>query len=130
MKLVTYEDTNGRALPERLDSDAQSIFPITAFSSIQEIVDGGSSAIEAIAKTSTDGAIPADRVRLLAPLPTPIQIRDVLCFLDHMRNCGRVANELQGKSADSFVLPAAFETAPRYYKANRMCVVGHEHDIQ
>ena len=77
----------------------------------------------------TPTATPLTHVRLLAPLPRPVQIRDVLCFLDHMRNAGKLAMQMQGGHPDEYVLPPVFEHAPRYYKANRLCVIGTEQDV-
>ncbi len=130
MKLVTYEDERGHAKPGMLIEDDSQIVPITQYASLQDIIEGGGEALDHLKSVDRASGIPASETRLLAPLPRPVQIRDALCFLDHMRNAGRIAVTLQGKEPDAFELSPAFVTAPRYYKANRMCVVGPDHDIE
>lgn len=136
MKLVTYDDGSGNEIAGILTRDGSGVVPLTSiepgFDSLQafiEALDAGSLAQARALLDEEPTATPLVDVRLLAPLPRPVQIRDVLCFLDHMRNAGRVATQMQGGNPDDYVLPPAFESAPRYYKANRLCVIGTDQDV-
>jgi 2-keto-4-pentenoate hydratase/2-oxohepta-3-ene-1,7-dioic acid hydratase in catechol pathway len=144
MKFVTYESSDGRQVAGVLTTNDTRILPLHSFAdgknadldSVQAVIEGGDESLERVrrilAEADPQGAetLPCESVRLLAPLPRPVQIRDVLCFLDHMRNAARVGIELAGGDPSSYELPPVFEEAPIYYKANRMGVVGHEADVQ
>ena len=141
MKFVTYEDGSGRALPGVLTQDDTRILPLEPFaertsldlSSVQAVIGGGDASLEQVRRILADASaetLPCESTRLLAPLPRPVQIRDVLCFLDHMRNAQRIGIELQGGDPSGYELPSAYSEVPLYYKANRMCVVGPEAEIE
>lgn len=144
MKFVTYEDASGRASAGVLTENDRRILPLGPHSgqggvdlgSVQAVIEGGDRSLEQVrgilveaAKTGAE-TLPCESTRLLAPLPRPVQIRDVLCFLDHMRNAQRAALEMLGGDPSSYVLPPVFSEIPLYYKANRMGVVGHGADVR
>ncbi len=136
MKLVTYNDAADNEVAGVLSTDETFVVPLTtvapeltSLQSLIEIHDQGLLRELGGVRDNTELAVPLKDVQLLAPLPRPLQIRDVLCFLDHMRNAGRMATQMQGGNPDDYVVPAVFETAPRYYKANRMCVIGTGQDV-
>ncbi len=144
MKFVTYESSDGRQVAGVLTTNDTRILPLHSFGdgknadldSVQAVIEGGDEALERVrgilAEADQQGAetLPYESVRLLAPLPRPVQIRDVLCFLDHMRNAQRIGVELAGGDPSTYELPAIYEEAPMYYKANRMNVVGHEAEVE
>ena len=136
MKLVTYDDGSGSETAGVLTADETGVVPLASIApgltSLQDLIEAGDAALLATIEKERDNstlAVPLSDVRLLAPLPRPLQIRDVLCFLDHMRNAGRLATQMQGGDPDDYVLPPVFESAPRYYKANRLCVIGTGQDV-
>ena len=136
MKLVTYDDGTDNEIAGILTPDETGVIPLASieprFASLQtfiEAAEGGEMAGANALLDQSPTATPLTHVRLLAPLPRPVQIRDVLCFLDHMRNAGRLAMQMQGGNPDEYVLPPVFEQAPRYYKANRFGVIGTEQDV-
>ncbi|MDJ0865090.1 MAG: fumarylacetoacetate hydrolase family protein [Myxococcota bacterium] len=132
MKFVTYEE-NGRALAGVLVESDTRILPLEGFGSVQQLIEAGDEGLERarglVAGAQGATTLPYDSTPLLAPLPQPVQIRDVLCFLEHMRNAGRVATEMTGGDPAAYEIPAAFVDTPLYYKANRMAVVGHGADV-
>jgi 2-keto-4-pentenoate hydratase/2-oxohepta-3-ene-1,7-dioic acid hydratase in catechol pathway len=65
-------------------------------------------------------------VRLLAPLPEPPQIRDFLCFEEHLKNSFAQAAKLTGEERE---IPPVWYQQPIYYKANRFAVSGTEADV-
>ncbi|HYT40557.1 MAG TPA: fumarylacetoacetate hydrolase family protein [Acidimicrobiia bacterium] len=70
--------------------------------------------------------VPRAAARLLAPLPEPRQIRDFLCFEEHLRNSFAQAERRTGRR---FEIPEVWYEQPIYYKANRFSVVGPEADV-
>jgi 2-keto-4-pentenoate hydratase/2-oxohepta-3-ene-1,7-dioic acid hydratase in catechol pathway len=143
MKFVTYEGPDGQALAGALIDDHSRILPLAAkasggdvdLGSVQAVIEGGESSLERVRRILAEArpadSLPCDSVRLLAPLPRPVQIRDALCFLDHMRNAQRAMVELMGgKPEDAPPLNPRFSEVPLYYKANRMCVVGPEAEVE
>lgn len=134
MKFVTYEE-DGCAFSGVLVSENTRILPLEPhFGSIQSVIEAGDEGLEQVRTIVADASdavtLPYASTRLLAPLPRPVQIRDVLCFLEHMRNASRVALEMTGGDPSSFELPAPYLDTPLYYKANRMGVVGHEAEVE
>jgi len=70
------------------------------------------------------------RMTLLAPLPLPMQIRDCLCFEEHIRRS--VEGMKRGGEAPPPMALAMLETVrrrPVWYKANRFAVVGPDAEI-
>jgi 2-keto-4-pentenoate hydratase/2-oxohepta-3-ene-1,7-dioic acid hydratase in catechol pathway len=142
MKLVTYADGSGRALPGVLTQDDTRILPLEPFaehtsvdlSSVQAVIEGGDESLEQVRRILAGASaktLPHESTRLLAPLPRPVQIRDALCFLDHMRNAQRALVELMGGNPENLPpLNPRFSDVPLYYKANRMCVVGPGAEIE
>ncbi len=65
-------------------------------------------------------------VQLLAPLPEPAQIRDFLCFEEHLKNSFAQAAKLTGQERE---IPAVWYQQPIYYKANRFSVNGPDSDV-
>ncbi len=64
---------------------------------------------------------------LLAPLPTPIQIRDCLCFEQHLINTANTVKNMLGASDFTARHKTMFElvrTRPFWYKCNRFAVAG------
>jgi 2-keto-4-pentenoate hydratase/2-oxohepta-3-ene-1,7-dioic acid hydratase in catechol pathway len=64
--------------------------------------------------------------RLLTPLPEPPQIRDFMCFEEHVKNSFAQAAKLTGTP---FEVPAVWYQQPIYYKANRFAVNGPGADV-
>jgi 2-keto-4-pentenoate hydratase/2-oxohepta-3-ene-1,7-dioic acid hydratase in catechol pathway len=79
-----------------------------------------------------------NNVRLLAPVPVPPQIRDFSVFELHMKQAGagmaRIRSARTGSNdplptPDDIVLPESFYRQPIYYKANRLSVIGQDHEV-
>lgn len=68
-----------------------------------------------------ESLFPFDRIKLLAPLPLPRQIRDFLLFEEHLKNCLIQNEKMTGVHQE--IAPVWYEQ-PIYYKANRFSVCG------
>ncbi len=98
--------------------------------SMLSLIRGGAGALELAGELAREA--PGDcrhalaEVRLLAPLPEPAQIRDFLCFEEHLKNSFAQAAKLTGEERE---IPAVWYQQPIYYKANRFSVNGPETDV-
>ena len=154
MKLVTFVDTLGRQRAgalyhqeERIADLAFGYESLTGETSphladLQSLIEGGEEALDQAARAldhvsthEPEGAWAAkDNVRLLAPLPRPVQMRDFLCFKEHLVNTRNVAKTITGKTDDdpTDITLSMFRTMleiPIYYKCNRLAVIGPDEDI-
>ena len=93
---------------------------------IESGTDGLALAAEIANQAPADCRHPLDGLRLLAPLPQPPQIRDFMCFEEHVKNSFAQAEKLTGKR---FEVPAVWYQQPIYYKANRFAVNGPDADV-
>ena len=98
--------------------------------SMLALIQGGQEALELAGELAREA--PGEcrhglaEVRLLAPLPVPSQIRDFLCFEEHLKNSFAQAAKLTGEQRE---IPAVWYQQPIYYKANRFSVSGPEADV-
>jgi 2-keto-4-pentenoate hydratase/2-oxohepta-3-ene-1,7-dioic acid hydratase in catechol pathway len=140
MKLVTFE-TNGVRHIGSLLADGSTISDFTAakpaaahFRDMLSLIDGGASALDEANSLSQKPAATAklSDVRLLAPVPEPRQMRDFLCFEQHLRQA-RANRHLfgQGERLDpaTVELPQVWYEQPIYYKCNRFSVIGTGQDV-
>lgn len=147
MKLLTFDDGDG---PRLGALTGQGIVDLTgasqapALASMQALIEGGAPAL-AVAERACDGAdrfLEPGSVRVLAPLPVPLQIRDSLGFEEHAINSyeaglrlmaaqsedpDRALEELRVRQPNTLL--DAMRRQPIYYKANRFAVTGGDVDV-
>jgi 2-keto-4-pentenoate hydratase/2-oxohepta-3-ene-1,7-dioic acid hydratase in catechol pathway len=141
MKLATFTAGPDRPLLGVVD-DADSVVALQAaherlrgarsaeLESMLALIGGGAETVELAAELAREA--PAEcrhdlgAVRLSAPLPEPPQIRDFLCFEEHLKNSFAQAAKLTGEERE---IPAVWYEQPIYYKANRFSVNGPETDV-
>ncbi len=124
------------------------------FSSMQALIEAGPAALDTtrqvLASTLQDEAseflLDIASVRLRAPLPRPVQIRDCIAFFDHMRNSMPALVEIMiaessdpqamrehMKNTSSILtaddLPDFMLKNPVYYRCNNLAVIGPGQDI-
>jgi 2-keto-4-pentenoate hydratase/2-oxohepta-3-ene-1,7-dioic acid hydratase in catechol pathway len=106
---------------------------LAAFSSMQALIESGEAGLSAARDIAQRGRAdhPLDGVRLLAPLPRPVQIRDCMCFEGHLVGSMQAAARFNGGqvSERSLAMQRVFHERPIYYKANRFAVCGPDVDI-
>ena len=152
MRLVTFENTDGTERLGVLVKDDQAIVDLQAaraepaFGSMLALMESGDDALDGARKIATDppaaAVIEAEGVRLLTPLPRPPQIRDCLCFEEHLVQAftvlrkNRAAAEpdpeaalIEFKKQGLFQIPDVWYQQPIYYKANRLAVIGTGEDV-
>jgi len=149
MKLATFETRHGARHIGALSSDGKSLVDFTAadpaLSDMLTLIDGGPVALGRARNIFTDAdyVIGLDRVKLLAPVPVPRQMRDCLVFEKHLtqarqqrfREQNAADPQMQAKleaatAAGQFTPPPVWFKQPIYYKANRFSVIGTGTDIQ
>lgn len=107
----------------------------SAFLSMQALIEAGPEALqEAERLTATGESLALEDVRLLAPVPVPVQMRDCSVFAGHLQNAplgmARVAARLRGEAVAGLPLgtpeplPAIYRERPIYYLTNRFSVSG------
>ena len=116
--------------------------------SVLAIVEGGDAAVslarELIAAAGrTDGAqILREKVKLLAPIPQPPQMRDFLCFERHLVQAFQAARRVRAQAAPDpeqalrdmeakgiLAVPKTWYERPLYYHPNRLTVCGTGSDV-
>jgi len=139
MKLVTFETKGARHIGA-LAADGKTIADFTAASAAPQfrdmlaLIDGGAAALEEARALSAapKATVPLASVTLLAPVPEPRQMRDFLCFEQHLRQAR--ANRYLftgGERGDParIEIPKVWYEQPIYYKCNRFSVVGTGTDV-
>ncbi len=99
--------------------------------SMLALLDGGEPAM-ALARERAEAAPaaatrPLEELRLLAPLPRPRQIRDFLCFEEHLQN---VVEQMKRRGAASALgIAPVWYQQPVFYTANALAVVGPDVEV-
>ena len=149
MKLVTFvADTGGPAslgvlleddmvldLAAASRSGGGGLKP--AFQTMQALIEAGPAALyeaRSLAASAPEEHLHAinGAARLLAPLPLPVQIRDCMCFEDHLTGSVQASMRMSGSNAPTasqLGMQELFAKRPIYYKANRFAVTGPETDV-
>lgn len=140
MRLVTFESGSGQRLGAVID-DGRTVVDLQAaqqskgnsapeLNSMLALIEAGEPGLdlarELIETASAECRLPMADVRLLAPLPRPTQMRDFLCFEEHLKNSFAQAEKLTGQARE---IPAVWYEQPIYYKANRFSVIGPDQDV-
>jgi 2-keto-4-pentenoate hydratase/2-oxohepta-3-ene-1,7-dioic acid hydratase in catechol pathway len=146
MKLASFRKP-GDAAPKIgiVDVDAGEVFDLTAtggaaFRGMQDLIEAGAPALdEARRLVASRGGDPEFThalagLRLLAPVPVPVQMRDFSTFPGHIKNApagmARIAARLRGDEDAARAarpldeIPAAYQAMPIYYITNRFSVIG------
>lgn len=157
MKLVTYQRKGKPRAGALVDGDRQIVdladahkeafgrsYP--AFASVQALIEAGEEGLDlakrTVKKAGKGGAFARKDVRLLAPVPVPIQMRDCLCFETHLKQSFNAVRRIRANATPDpeaamkefeekgvFAIPKTFYEQPIYYKANRFSVIGTDQDV-
>ena len=115
--------------------------PAQDFASLHDLIVAGPRALDvarALVRSPPDEAVQATAsVRLLAPVPQPIQMRDALAFELHLRQAKRASARMRLRdhpqaqeqlrrleASGALEPPAVWFRQPIYYKCNRLSVIG------
>lgn len=121
---------DGSAIVDLAVALSQAGFDPTVARSMQDVIEGGQACLATIRTAIAvyaDDPIAIGVVKLHAPLPRPVQIRDCMCFEEHLVGSSQAAMRMFGltePSERSRKMHEIFKLRPIYYKANRMAVVG------
>ncbi len=157
MRLITYMRAGQARVGAWIDADRQVVdlaaaaaaldrAPEPAFASLQALIQSGPriwDRARSIVASPPDAALfPTRDCTLLAPLPQPTQIRDCLCFPEHLQGARRVVGEQMIKAAPDparrraeleaakfFDVPRDYYDFPVYYISNRLSVTGPDVDV-
>lgn len=157
MKLVTYQRKGKPRAGALVDGDRKIVDladahkeafgkGYSAFASIQALIEAGDEGLDLAKKTvkkaGKGAALVRKDVRLLAPVPVPIQMRDCLCFETHLKQSFNAVRRIRANATPDpeaamkefeekgvFAIPKTFYEQPIYYKANRFSVIGTDQDV-
>jgi len=156
MRLITYELGGLQHLGAWIDNDTNIVNLQRAvallcpndgeyFSDMQRLIEGGEVALglarELVATAPQEVILATKDVRILMPL-RPVQLRDFICFEEHLINSFNKAKEVQVARSDDpektraeldksgmFDIPKVWYDSPVYYNANRMTSCGTGVDV-
>lgn len=134
MKLATFIAPDGAQRIGALTRDGR-MAEIAEYPDMLSLIEAGAEGLEAASRAckTSKRLFELGSVKLLAPLPRPVRLRDFLCFELHVRQ-SRANRYLFGMGTERLD-PAKVEIAkvwyekPVYYKGNPYSVVGPEADV-
>lgn len=150
MKLVTFREGTAPARigvlidPDRQVADVGSVSPRLAEQTMIDVIATGDQALDEIREALGRGPriVPTNDVQLLPPVSTPAQIRDCLCFEEHLKGAFKAGQEFaianspdpegtrrQIQAEGLSGVPEIWYEQPIYYKANRFACSGTGEDI-
>ena len=154
MRLVTYLASGVARVGALIDGDRRIVdFAAAngadpAFGSMQALIEAGPAALDraresvSAAQKGGRGVIDSKSVKLLAPLPTPPQLRDFLCFEKHLIQAFTQIQRMRAASAldpekalreleqqGAFKPPKIWYDRPSFYKPSRFAVCGTDQDV-
>ncbi len=159
MKLVTYQQANAAPRAGALIDDGRTVVDLQAthearhgagspmLASVLAMAEHSDHSVK-LASTLLDGPA-AQQVRhatslvtLLAPIPAPPQMRDFLCFEEHLLEAFKMAREVRAASSPDpaaalremeaqgiLTIPKVWYERPIFYHPNRLNVVGTGCDV-
>jgi 2-keto-4-pentenoate hydratase/2-oxohepta-3-ene-1,7-dioic acid hydratase in catechol pathway len=156
MRLVTFAASGAQHVGAMVDGDRRIVDFVTAdpaagaaFSSMQALIEAGEPALDrarelvAAAAGGGRGLIDATAVKLLAPLPTPPQMRDFLCFEKHLIQAFTQIQRMRAAAAPdpekarrelekqgAYKPPPSWYERPSFYKPSRFAVCGTGQDVK
>lgn len=152
MRLITFEADAQQRLGAWIEGDtrivdlARAAGNEPAFTSMQALIEGADPVLaraRALVDDPPAGAILETRaVRILAPLPRPLSMRDALCFPEHLEKSQRAAARIiaaatpdpaatlaQLEGSGRLKVADSYYEFPLYYISNSLTVVGPEADV-
>ena len=161
MKLVTFSARGEAPRSGALIDDGERVVDLQAaylerwkqpaphLISVLSIAEGGDEALDVVrevvkghSRASGSAAIGRSSVKLLAPIPQPPQMRDFLCFKQHIEQAFKAARTLRARqSADPeaalremeekgiLSVPTVAYERPICYHPNRLDVIGTDQDV-
>ncbi|MCP4302491.1 MAG: fumarylacetoacetate hydrolase family protein [Gammaproteobacteria bacterium] len=116
------------------------------FVSMQTLIEGGPESLQTVHalldKAPEEAIIDMRSLKLLSPLPAPVQMRDFLCFETHLVQAFEAGIRIRAAQSEDpekteaalrtsgrFDVPQIWYQQPVYYKCNRFAVIGTGEDI-
>ena len=160
MKLVTFQPKRGAARAGVLIDGERQVLDLQAahrlrygrssrwLGNVLAMVEAGDDALELAATLvkgagrSKSAAHARTSIKLLAPIPQPPQMRDFLCFEQHLVQAFGMARKVRAAAAPDpaaavremeakgiLAIPQAWYERPIFYHPNRLNVIGTDHDV-
>lgn len=159
MKLVTYKSPNGGERAGALITNGTQIVDLVAaseahgastqsdYASVLSLIEAGDDAFdlarELVVNPAQSAIVERNDVILRAPIQPPPQMRDCLCFEEHLQEAFKQARKVRARAFDDpeaamkemeekniLSVPQTFYEQPIYYKPNRFAVIGTNEDVK
>ncbi len=151
MKLVTFTK-GGEARVGALTGDESRVVDLAAadnqpyFATMLDVIEAGDMAVgrakDIVAAASDQNTLPLAEVTLKTPVLVPPQIRDFLCFEEHLLNAFAMLRKKRAQAEPDpeaalkrfeeqgmFAPPKIWYEQPLYYKPSRFGVIGTDEDV-
>ena len=149
MKLVTFTRDGGAPRTGALSADGSRVVDLLAadaqpwFESMLALITEGDAAVaRARDIANAETGMPLADVKLLTPVPNPPQIRDFLCFEEHLINAFDMLRRKKAQAQPDpeaalkrfeeegqFAVPQIWYEQPLFYKPSRFGVIGTDEDV-
>jgi 2-keto-4-pentenoate hydratase/2-oxohepta-3-ene-1,7-dioic acid hydratase in catechol pathway len=154
MRLITYTHDGRTRLGSWIENDSTVVdlrraaemanHPnATSFDSMLALIESGETAWEfarhLTSQRHADALLKTSAVRLLAPLPVPAQVRDFLCFEEHLVNATKAIGRMIAQRSEDpekvlreigqWKIPEIWYKQPIYYTANRFAIAAPDEDV-
>jgi 2-keto-4-pentenoate hydratase/2-oxohepta-3-ene-1,7-dioic acid hydratase in catechol pathway len=160
MKLVTFRKGRAQARAGALVDDGRTVVDLQVahrgkhgkssklLTSVLSIIEGGDDALALARSVCTDvpqdnaARLDASKVKLLAPVPQPPQLRDFLCFETHLVQAFAATRRVRAQESPDpaaalaemeakgmFAVPKVWYERPLFYHPNRLTVCGNDVDV-
>ena len=151
MKLVTFTQGTELRTGVLIDDDTRVVDLAATgnqphFATMLDIIEAGDSAIaearDIAAAASDTNSLPLAEVTLKTPVAVPPQIRDFLCFEEHLNNAFAMLRKKKAQQEPdpeealarferegAFAPPQIWYEQPLYYKPSRFGVIGTDEDV-
>jgi 2-keto-4-pentenoate hydratase/2-oxohepta-3-ene-1,7-dioic acid hydratase in catechol pathway len=158
VKLITFEHAGTQKIGA-MASDTEALDIAAAwtgghgsedprFNSMQNLIEGGDSALDGVREllehAPENCQVSLADIKLLAPLPVPMQIRDFAAFELHCIQALESSMQMRAKlerpddpeaaceeyrNSGTYTIPDVWYQQPLYFKANRFNCIGHEQNV-
>jgi 2-keto-4-pentenoate hydratase/2-oxohepta-3-ene-1,7-dioic acid hydratase in catechol pathway len=161
MKLVTFRlpggsprsgaliDADRKVVDLQAAHEARWREEAPALGTVLSIIEGGKNALDRARETvrgaadrAPEAILDPSKVKLLAPIPHPPQMRDFLCFEKHLQQAFKAARIVRARQSPDpeaamreleakgiLVVPQAWYERPLFYHPNRLNVIATDEDV-
>ncbi|MGG1663374.1 fumarylacetoacetate hydrolase family protein [Brevibacillus sp. NRS-1366] len=156
MKLITFEYRGSQRIGALIEEGNQAVDLLEGamalkmekannLSSMLTLIESGATGLElareVVSNAPNSSIRNRDEIRLLAPLPTPVSLRDCALIIEHLENVKKLSAQKEAEqnpdvsleellTLDRFRVPSIYYEKVMYYNSSRTTISGPEEDIE